>query len=98
VRAEAAQQHLGFQLTSAANIVSDRPAVSIMPLQSFAIHVHMRLNARIYTFVNACCIAAQACKGCMTKLFGCCHAESGMRLESTPLPEPKDLLSHRLEH
>jgi hypothetical protein len=30
--------------------------------------VHMRLNGCIYTFVNACCTAAQACKGCMTKL------------------------------
>jgi hypothetical protein len=28
----------------------------------------MHLDGRIYTFVNACCTAAQACKGCMTKL------------------------------
>jgi hypothetical protein len=28
----------------------------------------MRLDVRIYAFVNACFTAAQACKGCMTRL------------------------------
>jgi hypothetical protein len=34
----------------------------------FAIRVYMHLNGCIYTFVNACCTATQACEGCMTKL------------------------------
>jgi hypothetical protein len=39
-----------------------------MPRSSLSTRVYMRLDGRIYTFVNACCTAAQACKGCMTKL------------------------------
>src|SRR5260370_19780452 len=43
----------------------------VMPQSSLSTRVHMRLNGRIYTFVNACCTAAQARKECMTTLAIC---------------------------
>jgi hypothetical protein len=40
----------------------------VMPQWSLSTPVYMRLNGRIYMFVNVCGSATQACKGCMTKI------------------------------
>ena len=79
---------------AAPSTTSER-ACGLPPPSSLSTRVHMRLNRRICTFVNACCTAAQACKGSMTKLAIFAAVARDARLAAKD-PHPARLKSRQL--